>query len=30
MAEKKKVDRVRKKIKPVTETAPHRVTAEKL
>lgn len=30
MAEKKKVDRVRKKIKSVTETAPHRVTAEKL
>ncbi len=30
MAEKKKVDRVRKKIKSVTETAPNRVTAEKL
>ncbi len=30
MAEKKKVDRVRKKIKSVTETAPQRVTAEKL
>ena len=30
MAEKKKVDRVRKKMKSVTETAPNRVTAEKL
>lgn len=30
MAEKKKVDRVRKKMKSVTETAPQRVTAEKL
>lgn len=30
MAEKKKVDRVRKKIKSVTEAAPNRVTAEKL
>ena len=30
MPEKKKVDRVRKKMKSVTETAPQRVTAEKL